>query len=71
MTLGAFMAPLKTSMCEPNVMGKRTWLPFSESESVSMEPLELVHLDVCGPMPVLSVWGSQHFATCLDDYNSS
>ncbi|GAQ93540.1 putative transposon-encoded protein with Ribonuclease H-like domain and integrase-like domain [Klebsormidium nitens] len=65
---GAFRA-LKFSVCEPCIMGKQTRLPFSESESVSMEPLELVHMDVCGPMPVPSVGGSRYFATFLDDYS--
>ena len=64
----AFRA-LKTSVCEPCIMGKQTRLPFPESESVSTEPLELVHRDVCGPMPVASKGGSRYFATSLDDYS--
>ena len=64
----AFRA-LKTSVCEPCIMGKQTRLPFPESESVSTEPLELVHMDVCGPMPVASKGGSRYFATFLDDYS--
>ena len=43
-------------MCEPCIMGKQTREPFpKESESKeSTESLELVHMDVCGPMPVTS-----------------
>ena len=67
-TPSAFRA-LKTSVCEPCIMGKQTRLPFPESESVSTEPLELVHMDVCGPMPVASKGGSRYFATFLDDYS--
>ncbi|GAQ93030.1 protein with ribonuclease H-like and integrase domains [Klebsormidium nitens] len=62
----AFRA-LKTLVCEPCIMGKHTRLP--ESDSVSTEPLEVVHMDVCGPMPVASVGGSRYFATFLDDYS--
>ena len=59
----AFRAPspnlARTSVCEPCIMGKRTRLPFPNTESVSTEPLELVHMDVCGPMPVASKGGSR------------
>ncbi|GAQ93602.1 Ribonuclease H-like superfamily protein with integrase and polymerase domains [Klebsormidium nitens] len=50
-------------------MGKQTRLFFPESDLVSTEPLELVHMDACGPMPVASVGRSWYFATFLDDYN--
>ena len=53
-------------------MGKQIRLPFPESESVSTEPLELVHMGhVCGPMPVASKGGSRYFATFLDDYSKA
>jgi hypothetical protein len=35
----------------------------------SIEPLQLVHMDVCGPMPKVSKGGSKYLATFLDDYN--
>ncbi|GAQ92987.1 hypothetical protein KFL_012360020 [Klebsormidium nitens] len=49
---GAFREE-KTLVCEPCIMGKQTRKPFpKESDSKeSTEPLELVHMDVCGPMP--------------------
>lgn len=52
-------------------MGKQTREPFpKESDSKeSTEPLELVHMDVCGPMPVRSKGGSRCLATFLDDYS--
>lgn len=49
--------------------GKQTRPPFLELESVSTEPFELVHMDVCGSMPVPSVGGSQYFATDFIDYS--
>jgi transposase InsO family protein len=60
---------LKTSVCEPCIIGKQTRQPFPKSESVSTKPLELVHMDVCRPMPVPSIGGSRYFATFLDDYS--
>jgi hypothetical protein len=55
--------------CEPCVQAKQTRLPFPSSTSASSRPLELVHMDVCGPMPETSLGGSRYFATFLDDYS--
>ena len=57
------------TVCEPCVQGKQTRLPFSDSDSRSKQPCELVHMDVCGPMPVTSTGGSKYFCTFLDDYS--
>ena len=57
------------TVCEPCLFGKQTKLPFPESESRTKEPLELVHMDVCGPLPVMSTGGSKYFCTFLDDYS--
>ncbi|GAQ92268.1 Transposon-encoded protein [Klebsormidium nitens] len=61
----------RTSVCEPCIIGKETREPFpKESDSKdSKEPLELVHMDVCGPMPVTSKGGSRYLATFLDVYS--
>ena len=32
------------------------------------EPFELVHSDVCSPMPVNSIGGSRYFVTFIDDF---
>jgi hypothetical protein len=58
-----------TTVCEPCVQGKQTRLPFPESTTKSRKPCELVHMDVCGPMPVTSTGGSKYFCTFLDDYS--
>ena len=31
------------------------------------QPLELVHIDICGPMPERSLGGSRYFITVIDD----
>ena len=55
-------------VCEPCVLGKQTRLQFPHSTSTTTEPLQLVHMDVCGPMPVASLGGGRYFATFLDDF---
>ena len=57
------------TLCEPCLFGKQTRLPFLESETRTKAPLELVHMDVCAPMPVISTGGSKYFCTFLDDYS--
>ena len=35
------------------------------------EPLELVHSDVCGPMPTISLGGANYFVTFIDDFSQN
>jgi hypothetical protein len=53
--------------CEPCVMGKQHRLPFPESSPSSTEQLDLLHMDVGGPMPEPSLGGSRYYVTLLDD----
>ncbi|GAB4814243.1 hypothetical protein N2152v2_001289 [Parachlorella kessleri] len=57
------------SFCEPCATGKQHRQPFQASQHAAMQPLELVHTDVCGPLPVTSLGGSSYFVTLLDDYS--
>ena len=54
------------TVCEPCLFGKQTKLSRATRTKA---PLELVHMDVCGPRPVLSTGGSKYFCTFLDDYS--
>jgi len=56
-------------LCEQCVQSKQPRAPFPTSTSESTSPLQLVHMDVCGPLPVQSLGGSRYFATFLDDYS--
>jgi transposase InsO family protein len=56
--------------CEACIMGKSHRAPFPGSESVTTRPLELLHLDVCGPLDVTSTKGHRYFVTLTDDYSS-
>lgn len=55
-----------TPVCEPCAMGKTTRLPFKESTTIYTKPLELVSMDLCGPMKVPSYGGSKYVATFID-----
>jgi hypothetical protein len=55
--------------CSSCIMGKQKRLPFPDSETVTTKPLELVHMDLCGPMAVPSQGCAQYIATFLDDYS--
>jgi hypothetical protein len=56
-------------ICGPCIMGKQKRLPFPDSETVTKKPLELVHMDLCGPLAVPSSGGARYIATFLDDYS--
>jgi transposase InsO family protein len=55
-------------VCQFCVQAKQARLPFPTTQSTTKNPMELVHMDVCGPMPVQSPGGSRYFATFLDDH---
>jgi len=57
-----------SDLCEPCALGKIHRQPSPESKSKTTKPLQLIHMDVCGPMPVASFGGSKYIATFLDDY---
>ena len=62
-------AALSKEICEPCILAKHSREPFGDSDSKSTRSLQLVHMDVCGPLPVESLGGSRYFATYLDDFS--
>ena len=60
--------PKERPVCQPCAMGKQKRNPFPRSETRARQKLELVHSDVCGPMPTPSVSGSRYFVTFVDDH---
>ncbi|GLI63718.1 hypothetical protein VaNZ11_006772, partial [Volvox africanus] len=56
--------------CEPCILGKHARDPFPASEGKTQKALQLLHLDVCGPLP-LSSCGYKYFVTMLDDYTGA
>jgi len=51
------------------VLGKNANVAFPSSHNRSKEILELVHSDVCGPMPVPYSSGYRYYVTFIDDYS--
>ena len=57
--------------CEGCFLGKQSRLPFPKKSSGKKERiLDLVHSDVCGPMNIPSIGGSNYFTTFIDDHSN-
>ncbi|KAJ3489457.1 hypothetical protein NLJ89_g11528 [Agrocybe chaxingu] len=54
-------------ICEPCLAGKMHSNPFPSSPSHSLQPLELIHTDLHGPLPVASREGYHYWITFIDD----
>ena len=55
--------------CEHCVYGKQTQTPHKSKGHRREQRLALVHSDLCGPMPSLSLGGAAYFCTFIDDYS--
>ena len=60
---------LNFSVCEHCMYGKQAINSHPLVDKKQSEPLELVHSDVCGPMPTLSMGGASYFVTFIDDFS--
>ena len=54
-------------ICEPCLAGKMHANPFPTSDSRASKPLELVHMDLKGPITVTSLGGYHYWVTFVDD----
>lgn len=63
--------PLESSsssyVCSHCLHGKMSKLPFILSRHVSVKPLELVHSDLLGPAPAISLHGYIYYISFIDD----
>lgn len=55
--------------CVTCIKGKHSRMPFNEEGERAVEPLQLVHSDVCGPLQIKSCGGHLYFVTFIDDYS--
>ena len=55
--------------CECCILGKQTHLPFPLSTSITHRPLELVHVDLCGPLDNETNSGQKYFMAVMDDFS--
>ena len=53
--------------CELCLMGKMTKTPFSRTMERATHLLEIIHIDVCGPMSIEAHGGYRYFLTFTDD----
>lgn len=61
------MQKVEPHLCGTCQQGKQASLPFPPSTHVqATKPLELIHSDVCGPMPVPSLTGKRYMVTFID-----
>ena len=54
--------------CAACVAGKSVHLPHKEGRERATEYLERVHIDIAGPMPVVSAGGREYIYVIVDDY---
>lgn len=57
------------SFCEYCQYAKGCKLPFSLSETVTTQPLDLIHSDVWGPAPTSSICGFKFYVLFIDDFS--
>ncbi|GMJ01569.1 hypothetical protein HRI_003826100 [Hibiscus trionum] len=55
--------------CRVCPLAKQAKLPFPLSNSSSVVPFELIHIDLWGPYRVSTVHGQRYFLTIVDDYS--
>ena len=61
------LAKVNLPICEPCLADKACRKPFGKAVRAT-QPLELIHLDICGPMNVKERHGASYFLTFIDDY---
>jgi transposase InsO family protein len=56
------------SDCLSCLAGKQARLPFPEGRARASTPLDLVHMDVAGPMETAAIGGYKYYVVIVDDY---
>ena len=58
------------NLCRSCLQGKQHREPFPKQASRrGIAPLQLVHMDLCGPLTDASLGGSLYFLLLVDDYS--
>ena len=53
-------------VCEPYLEGKMTIRPFKAKGYRAKEVMNLIHIDLCGPMSISARGGYEYFITFID-----
>ena len=61
--------PKQRNKCDACILGKHSKHLFQESKFKACRKLELIHSDLCGPMPIPSSNGNKYLMTFVDDYS--
>ena len=70
MVTGLPMVSFKNGVCSKCVLRKHHRDNFDKRASWhASTPLQLVHSDLCGPLPAFSFFGFKYFLTFIDDYS--
>ena len=57
-------------ICDACAKGKQTRSSFKSKNSISTsKPLELLHMDLCGPIPIQSLGHNKYIFVIVDDYS--
>ena len=56
-------------MCKQCQWGNMKKSSFKSKTQTYDDILELVHIDLCGPIGVKSYYGDKYFILCVDDYS--
>ena len=59
----------QSGVCRGCALGKYTKTAFPSSDSKSKGVLDLIHLDLCGPMSSASLTRFEYYVTFIDDYS--
>ena len=61
--------PKRRNKCDACILGKHSKQSFQESKFRVCRKLELVHYNLCFPMPIPSTNGNKYLVTFVDDYS--
>jgi hypothetical protein len=56
------------TLCEHCLQGKQTNTKFKSKEYSTTKPLEIIHIDLCGPTRMKGLNGEHNFMLLVDDY---
>jgi hypothetical protein len=59
----------EVDFCEHCIYGKQIWVRFPSRATREKRILELVHIDVFGPVSMPSLGGSLYYVSFIDDFS--
>ena len=60
----------KNLVCDACFSSKSHRLPYSHSLHQTIKPLEIIHSDLWGPSPVISLSGNRYYVIFVDDFTT-